>query len=132
MAASPRLDAEESGFSIVELLVAFVILSLALGIVVQSLSLSAGNLSRTNERQLATEFAKSFLAEAQSLTETEIGERFPPGEDFVWNYRRSIIPASEIEAMGYQIVRHDLTVHRPSPLAPQYSFSTLTLRPVGP
>lgn len=89
--ASLRLRAASPGFSLIEVVVSFIILALALGVLLTGLSTGVRGTGRAAEASLALLYAESLLAEAGAsapLAAGVIGGEHPGG----YRWARSIRP----------------------------------------
>ena len=101
---TPDCNRSQSGFSLLELLVAFAILAMSMGLIYKSMGTSARNVGDMTHHQQASMLAESLLASRDSVTDqgwNESGEH-PP---FAW--RVSSQPyASEINVQDMVLLHH--------------------------
>nr|WP_067294601.1 type II secretion system protein [Marinobacterium profundum] len=105
----------QRGFTLLEVLVAFVILALSLGVILQIFSLTMRTTSSASAQQQALLLAESRLAELASLKELRSGrDQGPIDERFDWSSRIERFtfadqePTVESLWVPYKI---DVTVH---------------------
>lgn len=85
---SPSWTERQSGFSLLEVLVAFVILALSLGVIMRIFSTSLNNIGRSERATVAVEVARSALARLgveEPLSEGELS-----GEDAGYRWTATI------------------------------------------
>ncbi|MDX1606524.1 MAG: type II secretion system protein [Candidatus Competibacterales bacterium] len=121
----------QRGFTLLELLVAFVILSLALGVLLQTFGQGLRNAALTEEYTLATLHAESVLATIgteQPLTEGESSGEFEDGYEWQISVRRYEDPDAEELLPEVGITPYRVSVRVSWGNAPQRIFELDTLR----
>lgn len=109
MPANDRRDAPESGFTLIEVIVAFVILSAVLASVTVSISYSSKLYRRADEARTAGELAARLIAEKfdrrPGLSASETGS----DGSLRWKLTRHPL-AQEFTAAGGRLVAFELTI----------------------
>ena len=85
------MDNNEDGFTVLEVLVAFVILASALGVVYQMVTMGGFRADRTQKEQTALLLAKSKLAEAMTIGRSTEGQE----GDYRWELKWQTMPVTE-------------------------------------
>ncbi|ACP26059.1 putative general secretion pathway protein I, GspI [Sinorhizobium fredii NGR234] len=107
---TPRIDRDE-GFTLLEMLIAFLILSTALVVANQSVSTAVRVFSTTREIGMADRLVSAILIEHLDKRGTIIGEeagRTPEG--YAWRISRTLLSGGAIDG---QVVRASLSVVNP-------------------
>ncbi len=102
-----EFDHHQHGFSLLELLVAFAILAMSMGLIYKSMGASARNVGDMTHHQQASMLAESLLASRDSVTDqgwNESGEHTP----FAWQVSSQPY-ASEIDAQG-MVLMHQIHI----------------------
>jgi prepilin-type N-terminal cleavage/methylation domain-containing protein len=97
-------DGGQDGFTLVETLVALVILGLASGLLVQSISLASGQIKTANRQQAAELLAVAILAELPAAAEAEGADA---ASGLYWQSARNAQErmAEEAKRAGLELVR---------------------------
>ncbi|ANG63776.1 hypothetical protein A8C75_15700 [Marinobacterium aestuarii] len=105
----------QHGFTLLEVLVAFVILALSLGVILQIFSLTMRTTGSASAQQQALLLAESRLAELSTLNELRSGrDQGPIDERFDWSSRveRFAFPDQELAVESFWVpYKIDVTVH---------------------
>jgi general secretion pathway protein I len=105
---------KQRGFSLLEVLVAFSILALSLGVLMQLFSTSLRNATVSSDYAVATELAESLLAEWSAIATPEVAQHSGQhAERYRWSV--SIEPVAEgnqgMPAVGRPLLRIKVRVH---------------------
>lgn len=127
------MRARQTGFSLLEVLVAFVILALSLGTIMRLFSTSLGNIAKTDRRAVAALVAESALASLgvdAPLTEGEMSGEAADG--YRWRARVARhVDANAVldnEASPVRLYEIDLAVADPAGDLDKPAFALATLR----
>ncbi|WP_219846106.1 type IV pilus modification PilV family protein [Emcibacter nanhaiensis] len=85
------MDSNESGFTVLEVLVAFVILASALGVVYQMVAMGGLRSDRAQKEQTALLLAKSKLADAMTIGRSTEGQE----GNYHWELEWQALPVKE-------------------------------------
>ena len=97
-------DARARGFSLLEVLVAFVILALALGVIMRIFSQGMSRVGESDDYARAVMLAESKLAELGAGIALEEGEQSGAGEDALrWRVRLAPYDAEPPQAAGKDV-----------------------------
>jgi len=120
----------QQGFTLIEVLVAFVLLSLTLAVILQIFSGGLRNIGATEDYTRAMVLAEAKLAQLGSEIALETGET--GGENDIFNWRLYVAPyqgeSVEIEGAESAVQLYDITLNvqwRQGSRRPQISFRTL-------
>jgi general secretion pathway protein I len=87
-----------SGFSLLEMVVALVMLALALGALYQAASGATRNVRIDEKHAYAVEFARSLLADNSAVPATGINANGKAGADFTWYVRTAPVELGRASA----------------------------------
>ncbi len=121
------LTKRQSGFSLLEVLVAFVILALSLGVIMRLFSTSLNNIGRAERMTHATIVAESALAKLgveSVLSEGEHTGEDPQGYRWQISVKRALDVGGELESpMSPLLYQIELSVmHGDTPLLTETTF----------
>lgn len=121
----------EAGFSLIELLVAFAIVTGTLVVVMQSVSLSAKHLQRDTEQRHALMVAKTLLAERRQLRSGGV-QILEEGEidGFNWTYHVTSLRQTADISIEFNPLQHRLLLESQSVPERQYEFVTFSMQTV--
>lgn len=129
----------QQGFTILEVLVAFLLAAMLLAVILSGFSTGLSGLSRTGKNTQAALIAESRLAELGTVLALEVGEYSGEAEDSLISYRwqMRVQPfdwgyAPELREQGLEMYKIDVQVFWPARLGEhQYQLTSLRTGPQG-
>jgi prepilin-type N-terminal cleavage/methylation domain-containing protein len=124
-----NLSNSESGFTLVETLVALMILAISSGLLVQSIALASSQMTSARHVLKAEQTALSVLAEqANSQKIIESREGVDNLSDLFWRYSRQDIARGDdnAELLGVEVIMIDVSLTKGSPSI--YRLKTLATK----
>lgn len=104
---APNANSKQSGFSLLELLVAFAIMAMSLGLIYRSMGASASSVSDLVLHQKATMLAESLLNTRDSVSDKGWYES---GESTPFNWRVTSQPFSSPATTSEQVRFHEINI----------------------
>lgn len=118
----------QDGFSLLEILVAFAILSISLGVIFQIYSTSLVGASRSDLSSKAAIIATTQMARVGTEIDVEEGEYSGESEEgFRWVIRLTSFPLNDFELSGIEVFNVKVEVTRRNDERFSYAISTLKM-----
>lgn len=106
-----RLTDRDQGFTLLEMLIAFLILSTALVVANQTVASAVRAFSATRDIEVADRLANEILAERVDERGTVVGAKVgQSSEGYLWRIERALVSGGMIEG---RLVRASVIVHNP-------------------
>jgi len=127
--AASGMTSKQSGFSLIEVLVAFTIMALALGVVFQIFGRGAAAMTLGEEYAQAVAIAESRLT-AAALPQSSVERSGTEPDRYDWALRSEPVTADTVSETGLALNRIDVEVHWRS-RGREHQIGLTTLKPVA-
>ncbi|MEX3012091.1 type II secretion system protein [Hoeflea sp. TYP-13] len=111
-------DDREAGFTLLETIVAFAVISISLAIAVRGISVSLHNAERSRVQEEMRQLARAVLAENSANSETLTKDDSSPDGRFDW--KLSIRPITIEAASNVRVITLEITHKAPPALTTEY------------